>query len=288
MKLLHLLYLGAFLLVLNACRRELSCESCETVSPPTIIDTLQADYAFSNGYCSGSGLGILIPFHDSARFSAIDSLPDSLQLEMPIPGDQQSQGSCAAWATIYAAGSYYVHITTGKPYTDSTELSPKYTYNQIAKGNCTCTSITDNLYLLQTQGACTLKDMPYNPYECLLQPDSVQHKKAEPFKIKDWYTVDLSNILLIKQQILHKMPIIFATWPDEGFKRPKAPFILRKRISDAPKGHAMVICGYDDARKAFRVINSWSTRWADKGFVWIDYSFFVKNLADPLGFVITY
>jgi C1A family cysteine protease len=282
----------AFLLLvalsLHACQREISCEQCP-MPPVTLRDTLPKDYPFSNGHCPGTKLlGVSIPFHDSARLSVTDVLPDSLLLDMPEAGDQGSQGSCSAWATVYAAGSYYAHIVGGKPYSDSTLLSPKYTYNQITKGDCVCTSITDHLYLLETQGASPLSAMPYDPKECLLQPDSLQKKKAEPFKIKSWLTVDIKNVTLIKQQLLHKMPVIFTTFPDEAFNRPSSPYIISKRTGNSAGGHAIVICGYNDAKKAFRIMNSWGKRWADNGFAWMEYSFAAKNAVEPLGCVITY
>jgi hypothetical protein len=33
----------------------------------------------------------------------------------------------------------------------------------------------------------------------------------------------------------------------------------------------MLIIGYDDARSAYRVINSWGTDWGDAGYLWWDY-----------------
>jgi hypothetical protein len=54
-------------------------------------------------------------------------------------------------------------------------------------------------------------------------------KKAIPFKIRTWQTVDLANRALIKQQLLHKLPVLFATYPDEGFKRP-LPLILFQNV----------------------------------------------------------
>jgi C1A family cysteine protease len=287
MKLLQLLIVFGLLAVFPSCRRDLSCESCLPPLPNnTVVDTLPPDYPFKNGVCeNGASLGLIIPFHDSVKYSWKDTLPDSLQLDMPIPGDQMNQGSCAAWATVYAAGSYSAHVRDEKPYADTTKLSPKYTYNQITKGNCGCTSIHENLYLLETQGACSLPDMPYNPNECLLQPDSLQQKKAAPYRIKGWLTVDATNITLIKEQLVKKMPVIFATNVDKGFSHLQAPYLWKERIGDGSP-HAMVVCGYDDKRKAFRIINSWSTRWADKGFAWVDYAFFVKNLENKTGYVI--
>lgn len=289
MKLLLYFCYGAILLMLTACHRELSCENCP---PPNTIhntDTLPADYDFANGYCeNGLSLSINTQPDDSARFSFTDMLPDSLQLDMPIPGDQKAEGSCSAWATVYAAGSYYFHITAGLAYSDSSLLSPAYTYNQIVKGTCSCTSIRDHLYLLKTQGACSLKNMAYNGTECLTQPDSLQQKEAGRFKIKQWYSVDLTNLALIKQQLLHKMPVIFAAHVDLGYRRPTEPYLLTHRTGNSPSPHAMVVSGYNDRKKAFRIMNSWSERWADKGFVWVDYDYFLSNLDGTQGYVIAY
>ena len=46
----------------------------------------------------------------------------------------------------------------------------------------------------------------------------------------------------------------------------------------------MVIIGYDDSKGSFRVLNSWSTGWADHGEAWIDYNFFMNN-AEGDGYV---
>jgi C1A family cysteine protease len=37
--------------------------------------------------------------------------------------------------------------------------------------------------------------------------------------------------------------------------------------------HAVAICGYDDAKHAYKVVNSWGTGWGDAGYSWIDYDF---------------
>jgi hypothetical protein len=37
--------------------------------------------------------------------------------------------------------------------------------------------------------------------------------------------------------------------------------------------HALLICGYDDTRQAFRFLNSWGPNWGDKAFGWLTYDF---------------
>jgi hypothetical protein len=36
--------------------------------------------------------------------------------------------------------------------------------------------------------------------------------------------------------------------------------------------HAMVIVGYDDSRRAYKVLNSWGTTWGTDGYGWINYN----------------
>jgi C1A family cysteine protease len=43
-------------------------------------------------------------------------------------------------------------------------------------------------------------------------------------------------------------------------------------ISADDTNHAIVIAGWDDARNAYLVKNSWSEAWGEKGYVWIDYA----------------
>lgn len=38
----------------------------------------------------------------------------------------------------------------------------------------------------------------------------------------------------------------------------------------------MVVVGYDDSKNAFKLVNSWGQNWSDRGFGWIDYSFFYQ------------
>ena len=41
--------------------------------------------------------------------------------------------------------------------------------------------------------------------------------------------------------------------------------------------HAMIVSGYDDNKKAFRVRNSWGNDWGDNGSIWVDYNFFLNE-----------
>jgi C1A family cysteine protease len=49
----------------------------------------------------------------------------------------------------------------------------------------------------------------------------------------------------------------------------------------SPAGHAMLCVGYDDASQCFRLRNSWSEDWGDKGYGTIPYAYLLdENLSD--------
>lgn len=276
MKLLYLPFIVIIAIIINSCSPDYSCSNCLVKT-----DSLPANYPFSSGLCVGSKLSAdlinplkpLIPA-DNFIASTSDSLPNAVSLDMPTPGDQSIQGSCAAWASIYAAGSYFIHNKYKVSY-DSILLSPAYTYNQITKGNCSCTSIYDNLYILYTQGAATLSSMPYDASDCSRQPDSTQRKVAAKYFIDSINTISLTGIDTVKRALYERKAIIFSMHVDDAFKGIIYPPIL-KNYTGSGGAHALVICGYDNAKNAFKVQNSWSTAWGDKGYLWIDYDCFLK------------
>jgi hypothetical protein len=54
-------------------------------------------------------------------------------------------------------------------------------------------------------------------------------------------------------------------------------FIWKSYSGSGSLPHAVLICGYDDAKHAYKVMSSWGTSWGDGGFSWIDYDFFVQK-----------
>jgi hypothetical protein len=51
-------------------------------------------------------------------------------------------------------------------------------------------------------------------------------------------------------------------------------------------GHAICIVGYDDAKQAFKVRNSWGPEWGDHGYIWIKYGSLKNPAAGAQAFVI--
>jgi cathepsin L len=101
-------------------------------------------------------------------------------------------------------------------------------------------------------------------------------KQAMPYKALYWGYVAgenrLATIPQIKSALLQFGPVyttLYASTP--GFRGNRGQVMAEKgRFTDV--NHAVLIVGWDDVRKAWKIKNSWSPRWGDKGFGWVAYN----------------
>lgn len=202
----------------------------------------------------------------------------------PAAGSQGSQPSCTAWATGYAFMSFYHGAKQGWSLAEQQNVfSPGFLYQNI-KGegncaNCKCgTYISVALDYLKNTGIVPLSKFPYNDKQCT-KPSSELNSTANKYKIKNWYRVkDVYNFTDLKTYLSRDMPIIIASYTDNAFsqyynKKESDTFYWRSG-QDKGGNHAMLLVGYDNSRKAFKVMNSWGKTWGTNGFVWIDYESF--------------
>ncbi|MES2429541.1 MAG: Ig-like domain-containing protein [Bacteroidota bacterium] len=208
-------------------------------------------------------------------------IPASFQLATPPVGNQGNEGSCVAFATAYAARSiehYYKTSATGFN-TGANIFSPEYVYNQTKFGDCgTGTAITLALDLLKNQGVSTYQSMPYSDVNgCSLMPTGDQVANASSYKISSYAAIPNIDQLAIKTMIASKHPVIATLIMDNSIVNAGTGFLWNTYSGSGSLPHTLIICGYDDAKNAYKVMNSWGTSWGDAGFTWIDYNFFPQK-----------
>jgi C1A family cysteine protease len=76
---------------------------------------------------------------------------------------------------------------------------------------------------------------------------------------------------------------MFGARPGRTMRALRGDAVLTEDIGQVG-GHGMIVVGYDDTRKAFRIQNSWGRNWADGGYGWFGYEFW-RGLTQ-VGFVI--
>ncbi len=241
------------------------------------LDSCPTQAETFNGYQDGDGCPDTVP---DPIVIPPSTVPAAYQIKMPSVGYQGTEGSCVPWAVAYAARSamqYYKTSVTSYSNT-SNVFSPEFVYNQIKFSDCgSGTSVTRAIDFLKTSGVCTWQTMPYSYTNgCSLLPTSNQTTEAANFKISSVSLIDPADVSAIKSMISQNNPLVIAINIDNSFYSAKTGFIWSSYPSAPFVSHVVAICGYDDTKKAYKIMNSWGTGWGDAGYGWIDYSFLPK------------
>jgi hypothetical protein len=206
-------------------------------------------------------------------------LPPQLDLSgsFPPPGNQGAQPSCTAWAVAYALKTYQEREERGWELTPEHIFSPAFFYNQLKPSPRVCEggiSFPDALNLLTSTGALPLQVMPYDPATCTARPRAELLPTASQYRASVWRRVNFRDPSELKSQLAARLPVLLSLSVDEGFDNLRAAAYARREGTVYSTPHAVVLVGYDDARGAWRILNSWGTAWGDGGYAWIDYEVF--------------
>lgn len=241
-----------------------------------------------------------IPYKAKLTTDSYQAMPASASLEKycPTPGDQGQYGTCVAFATAYhlrtilynKLQSEMAHGSMANINTNAAIFSPTFVYEQIKNSsdhNCKeGANPVDAFILMKKSGAAKISTVPYS-CGASIRPDAKQ--EGLNFRITDYqilYSVDETDadlkIKATKKAISEGYPCALGFIVAKSFYNPGGVVWREASTDNGPTGqhgrHAMCVVGYDDNKYggAFRVLNSWGTNWADKGFVWIPYKEFAR------------
>ena len=253
--------------------------------------------AFSTGFAQAQeyGRGLIIdeeaynriPLKAAQTRGVYDKLPTAASVKKycPTPQSQGQYGTCTGWASGYAARTILWarqnSITNTQQITDHA-FSPYFVYRNICNApSCDAgASLFSALDVLRNKGDILHKDFSS---DCPASVPSSFNTTARQFKIQDYnllysktddYALKLNTM---RKSLAEGNPILIGMQVGDDFST------IRSDIWDGnqygnPSGHAMCVVGYDDNQYggAFEIMNSWSTNWANKGFVWVKYADFFR------------
>lgn len=230
------------------------------------------------------GTGLILM--DEADYAALPErdplmrgrLPEFVDLAsfFPEPGHQGAQGSCVGWAVGYALKTYQEAIEFNISSPQSWDhFSPAFVFNSIKQSeDCRAGSrISDALEFVANTGAVRMQDFPYEEAVCLPPSEELKSRGRE-FSIKSYRRLQRDGLLFAMREALsNEKPVVIALrvfpsleqWQGgENYRHdPETEFQV--------DFHAVTVVGYDDERRALKVINSWGTGWGDAGYFWLDY-----------------
>jgi C1A family cysteine protease len=239
--------------------------------------------------CPASAQGAILETLDDLRgapepASYRGTAPDRVDLSAKLPAvrSQGATSTCVSWAATYAAASFALRVRGAGA---AVALSPSFTYSQVARDQwCNSgTSISATLNLLRDTGSVPIDEFAFDGGWCGRQPTAAEVERAKQFRIKSWAAFDATDVDKVRQQLARGVPVIFGTRSTRKLGALRGDAVLEE--DDVPgEGHAMVAVGYDDAKRAFLIQNSFGQSWGNKGLGWIGYEYWKRNVR--VGFVI--
>ena len=278
-----------------------SMTSCDEATTQAVFDILEALLD-----CMG-----YIPQNEDVDDETTDDvdnddsgLPSSVDWTKyaPTVGNQGSYGTCVAWATGYGLKTTLNNIEhnyTNNRNTASYQTSPidlwhlmRSNYSSSTSTKCGGSSFDPAFKVMIDKGVASMSAKPFTGQKMDCDgatPIGNTSNKLGAYRLVA-YTKELSNstsygmtVVNLKSK-LNEGPLVVGAKLGETFMRWNSSAVI---TSDDPASyngghayHAMMIVGYDDAKQAFHIQNSWgTTEWGDNGYIWVGYDHFIKNFA---------
>ncbi len=213
--------------------------------------------------------------------SPLSQLPSAVDLRswMTRVEEQGSLGSCTSNAVVGAL-EYLVRRETGR----SVDLSRLFVYfnqrlwdDRIREDSGA--SIASGIRVLHRAGVPTERNWPYDRNLFAVQPPEPVFREAAEYRATDWWSLPVDGDAL-RACLASGFPVIFGTRVTESFvKTPRNGMCgMPQGALDARHGrHALLLAGYDDARRVFIVRNSWGDDWGDAGYVYMPYDYVLNR-----------
>ncbi|MBS1718007.1 MAG: C1 family peptidase [Armatimonadetes bacterium] len=215
------------------------------------------------------------------------TLPSSVDLSsspaLPPIGNQGYQSSCVAWSVGYGLASYTSNIGSGASGSSAqTQGSPSDAYAKTLAlmsqqgESAQCNGGTDPVIAMQMliyQGIDSMANVPYQSASQDTAGFCTQPSGNAYFGIRAAHRIDINDPVAIKRELAGGNVVSFEANLYQDF-RSYSGGIYRSNLASAIGAHQMLLVGYDDAKGAWKVMNSWGTAWGEAGFMWMSYSTF--------------
>lgn len=250
-----------------------------------LIDETLGDTAF---HFNGQGLGYIvdkvstIPLYVEPLLGAV-FLPTQVDLSDCVPPvrHQGKDGTCTAWATAYYAMTtmYCIdhRISTSERNLEAYQFSPLYAFQatQDRPGSCTGAGFEAVAQTLHLKGCASLQTVPFVQADCDGTPSAAADDEARTHRISSYRRVAFDEYS-IKRALASDHVVVFGASVDDSFVSYSGG-VVSEQMGAGTFGHSMTLVGYDDARNAFKLVNSWGTEWGENGYGWVDYDFFFDS-----------
>lgn len=134
-------------------------------------------------------------------------------------------------------------------------------------------------------GTCTTKTLPYSQMsDPVPKLKAAHYAEASSRKIKQYARA--TRLKDIKLALANGHLVMGCMLVGDNFVFQRGDTTVGPPTGELHGYHAIVVCGYSDARQAVRIANSWGSLWGDNGFSWLSYSVLNNPVHWPEAWVI--
>lgn len=211
------------------------------------------------------------------------SLPASVDLRganQPPIQNQGALGSCVAWACLRAYR--YAQRKLGLPDFDGSELFTYYGARALGgfpPNQDTGAYLRDGVKALAQDGNADESTWPYAVSLFATRPNASAYASAATHQATRYLAVPNAEAS-IKAVVANSYPVVFGIPIYQNFPMGNGVETIPDPVGQVIGGHAMTIVGYDDARRAYLMANSWGESWGRNGYAWMSYGYFASQAAD--------
>lgn len=199
-------------------------------------------------------------------------LPESVDLSTKCgaPFDQGQLGSCTANALVGALDFIHSSFTGSRLFIYFNERDIEGD-TQSDNG----AELRDGIQSLVSLGCCLESDWPYDASKYAIKPPQNCYTDAKTYLLASYHALDgLSDM---KACLAQGFPFVFGFLAYPGLESPQVAtngiLPLPNLNEDSIGGHAVMAIGYDDAKQAFLIRNSWGEEWGLFGNFWMPYAY---------------
>lgn len=224
-----------------------------------------------------------LPDHRDRFFlERVAVLPKAVDLRkgMPPVYDQGNLGSCTANAV--SAALDFDRRKQGKPFETPSRLFVYYNERKDDGDISTDAgaSIRESIKAVTRYGACPETEWPYNVAKFTAKPTAKCYTDALLYEGLTYLSVTQSATAL-KSSLALGFPVCIGISVFESFE---SPVVAQTGIVPLPAkseqmlgGHAVLLCGYDDAAGTWTVRNSWGAAWGQAGYFTLPYAYLTNS-----------
>ena len=140
--------------------------------------------------------------------------------------------------------------------------------------------IRDGIKTISKIGVCPETLWPYDITQFTVKPKYECYEMAKHHRSIQYKRV-LPTLEQLKSGLSNGFPIVFGFIVYESFESEEtAKTGIVKMPEQSEKvlgGHAVTLVGYDDTKGTFKVRNSWSAKWGDKGYCYFPYDYITDS-----------